>query len=171
MRPLSPNVTQPSPINDLRYLCSRVLRNNNHNNLMETKIEPKKKYILVYGTLRKHAAKNWNFNRFGPQKILGSEWIGGYTLHSLGGYPAVCIGVGSVLCELHEVYEKTYDAITRMEKGAGYEVHEVDATHPAHGKVKASLYAMPWGHLATITKGRIASGDWNVLPMLPEPKA
>ncbi len=120
-----------------------------------------KKLLLLYGTLRKNAKPNWNYNRFGPQTWVSDMRLDGYQIYSLGSYPAACIGVGSIFVELHEVYPKTYDMITKMEQGAGYEVHGIRVKHPTKGDQMASLYAMPWTVLASICRGRILSGDWN----------
>lgn len=121
------------------------------------------KYILTYGTLRKNAAKNHNFQRFGQQIHISDHWVDGYNMHHLGGYPAACSAVGSIFCELHQVDEETWSAITRMERNAGYEVHDVPMALPTHDKriVTASLYVIPTMPLLSLTKGRIESGDWN----------
>lgn len=119
------------------------------------------KHLLVYGTLRKFAEKNWNFGRFGSQDFISDAWISGYELHSLGSYPAVCKAPGSVKCELHTVDDRTEEAITRMEKNAGYEVHEIEVFDmKLKTMVKASLYAWPSAPLKSHTRGKINSGDW-----------
>lgn len=122
-----------------------------------------KRYLLCYGTLRRNAARNYNFQRFGPQHYVGDYWIYGYNLHSLGSYPAAVKGVGNIFCELHEVEEKTEESITLMERSAGYEVHQVEVLHPKQGLVSASLYAFPVGPMVALSQGKIDSGDWNEL--------
>lgn len=121
----------------------------------------KTKYLLVYGTLRKKAHVNYNYERYGTQTHVADMWVSGYDMHSLGSYPAVTPGNGMIFCELHEVAEDVVANITRMEKGAGYEVHEHEVEHPSRGMVKASLYAMPTERMAHYTTDKILSGDWN----------
>jgi gamma-glutamylcyclotransferase (GGCT)/AIG2-like uncharacterized protein YtfP len=120
------------------------------------------KHILVYGSLRKLAKRNFNFGRFGVQEFISDAWISGYELHSLGSYPAVCKNPGCVKCELHTVDDETEAAITRMEKGAGYEVHEIEVfNYKLKEMVKAKLYAWPSAPLLAHTRGKVTSGDWD----------
>lgn len=120
-------------------------------------------FLLCYGTLREKATHNWNFQRYGQQRRITDHWVFGYELHSLGSYPAATQKPGSsILCELHEVPEEVMAKITRMEVGAGYEVHEVKVMNPETNEpVVASLYAMPGDMLARWSKHKILSGDWN----------
>lgn len=120
------------------------------------------KTLLVYGTLRQKTDRNYNFGRFGAQVLLGDMWLNGYMMMNLGSYPAAVKGLGQIFCEIHQVSDKTFEHITRMEEGAGYDTHEHELDIVGIGKVTASMYAMPKAiidHYRGVN--RIRSGDWN----------
>lgn len=124
-------------------------------------------HIVVYGTLRKNADKNHNFCRFGPQEYLGDIWLNKFRLYSLGSYPFITPGVGSVFAEIHRVENGVFSALNRMEMGAGYMCEEIESVDLPDGRqVKASVWVMnPEQAVRYINGGRakvVLSGDWNL---------
>lgn len=88
-------------------------------------------YALFYGSLR---SGQYNFDRFNSSYPNGLRKIKtviltGYKMYSLGSYPA-CIWTGraadEVTFDLMEVSEAAYQAIERMEEGAGYQTNVVE---------------------------------------------
>ena len=112
------------------------------------------KLILVFGSLRKLSKRGYNFNRCGPQKYIRSLTLEGYDLFSLGSYPAICRGKGTLHCELHEVDNETYESISNMELGAAYSEGTVDLPEGP-----ATIYLYPSDRLTN--RQKVESGDWN----------
>ena len=81
--------------------------------------------ILVYGSLRSNSRRGYNYNRFGPQMLLGQDCIIGFQLYSRvnGSYPAA-LYTGNpndkIIVEAHGVDEKILQSIFNMEVRAGY---------------------------------------------------
>lgn len=112
--------------------------------------------MLVFGSLREHSKRGYNFNRFGGQKFVKAVTLNGFEMYSLGGYPTICDGDGTIQAELHIVEDSPFQSIQRMEKGAGYvekivNVDGVEATIFVWNKNKIEQYELP----------RVESGDWN----------
>ena len=82
-----------------------------------------KKYVAVYGSLRKN---HYNFNACGEQKYIKTLQLNGYDLFSLGSYPGIVPGKGTLTVELHEVDEDTLRTIRHMELGAGYREENIN---------------------------------------------
>jgi gamma-glutamylcyclotransferase (GGCT)/AIG2-like uncharacterized protein YtfP len=113
--------------------------------------------MLVFGSLRKHSKRGFNFNRYGGQKFLRSFRLPGYLMRSFRHYPAIVRGEENdeITVELHEVEEKAYNAIVRMELGAGYLPVEVDIPEG-----KATIFV--WRTPHTIEEyPLVTTGDWN----------
>lgn len=111
-------------------------------------------HVLVYGSLRSKSSRGYNFGRLGPQKYLRTITLEGYALHDLGAYPAVCESPkGSVVFELHEVDDQTYERLTQMEVGASYHMKQV--TLP---EGPATIYMMSADRLKS--RPKVESGDW-----------
>lgn len=117
------------------------------------------KRILVYGSLRPSA---YNFKRmqsmFGEDALnfLGNYVVSGYTLHSLGVYPAIVPSkstADTVSCDLLECTEECFDAIHGMELGAGYKAETVQIEDQEPAIIYVYRYAPPTG-------SRVYSGDW-----------
>lgn len=106
--------------------------------------------IIVYGSLRrKQGNSHWMTNA----QWLGDMQIEGYELYSLGHYPGVIPGEGTVYCEVYRI-----DATT---------LGELDALRTKAGEYKRQLMQTPYGSAWLYVyqrpvKGRecIASGDW-----------
>lgn len=81
--------------------------------------------IGVYGSLKKGFYNHGFLAGANPQ---GKAILRGYTLHSLGAYPAVVAGSPKDLvgCEIYEVDPNTFSILDRMERGAGY----IQVEHP-----------------------------------------
>jgi hypothetical protein len=84
-------------------------------------------HILVYGSLRSSGTRNFNFERFGPQKSLGTYSLKGFAMFDLGGYPAVVYDPkATITVELHEVSDETFAQLDLMEAASGYDRLEVE---------------------------------------------
>ena len=113
------------------------------------------RHLLVYGTLRKHSTRNHNYGRLGPQTYVKDWIITGLDMHDIitGGYPAVCVGTGTVVAELHKVSDATFKRIDRMEKAAGYRAQTIDVSDDS-----VTFYTMDPEQLSAYPK--VPSGDW-----------
>lgn len=116
-------------------------------------------YIIVFGSLRKHSSRGYNFNRCGRQEYIKTLKLKGFDLYDLGPYPAVCRGDGILTCELHEVDDATFRRIDRMEIGAGYTAVKVAVEHNME-KVEATIYTWPESALVG-SYDQVESGDWS----------
>jgi gamma-glutamylcyclotransferase (GGCT)/AIG2-like uncharacterized protein YtfP len=110
------------------------------------------KLALFYGSLKK---REFNFDRFGAgtQKFIKTVELDGYDLYDLKYYPGLTKGKGRVTFELHEVDDRAFDSISRMEAGAGYSLGE----EKVDGKEAAVFFYE--GDLSEYKK--IESGNWN----------
>lgn len=113
------------------------------------------RYLLVFGSLRKNSRRGYNYQRFGGQKYIKDIQLNGFDMVSLGGYPAISEGSGTIKTELHEVEDISYGSIYRMEIGAGYyeKVIKLD------DDIKASIFLMDKEKVGKYQK--VKSGDWN----------
>lgn len=81
--------------------------------------------IVVYGSLRKGA---YNYNRmkmFGDIEYIKTTTLEGWDLYSLGPYPGIKQGNGTIVVDLLEVDNTVYNYILAMEQGAGYKEETV----------------------------------------------
>ena len=113
--------------------------------------------IAVYGTLRKGYG---NHRLLRAAKPLGNALVTGYAMHSLGGFPAITPGVGTVTVELFEVDDQALTACDHLEGHPNWYARTPATT--TTGKA-CEIYVMP----ASKLDGRlghntlIASGDWK----------
>lgn len=112
--------------------------------------------VLTYGSLRKD---EYNFKRFIDNYPKEIEWvetikIQGYDLYSLykGSYSGIVEGNGAIICDVLNVTSKVLSSITTMEKGAGYDIKEIEV----EGK-KYFIYLYK-GKINTCP--RVINGDW-----------
>ncbi|MEG3110416.1 MULTISPECIES: gamma-glutamylcyclotransferase [Pantoea] len=106
--------------------------------------------IIVYGSLRrKQGNSHWMTNA----QWLGDYPIEGFELYSLGHYPGVIQGNGTVHCEVYRI-----DAST---------LGELDALRTKGGEYKRHLMQTPFGSAwlyvyqrSVAGRQRITSGDW-----------
>jgi gamma-glutamylcyclotransferase (GGCT)/AIG2-like uncharacterized protein YtfP len=87
----------------------------------------KTRKIAVYGSLREG---QYNFERFKQaypeiKVVKNNHRIEGFQLYSLGAYPAIKYGKGSVEIDVLEVPQRCFGQITAMELGAGYSALEI----------------------------------------------
>lgn len=116
------------------------------------------KKALFYGSLRKTSKRGFNFNKFGGQTYLETLTIAGYDMFDLDYYPAICEGRGSIVYELHDVTDESFENIRRMELGAGYS--EVSVL--VHPEVAAALFVYPKAKLISRRCVKIINnGDWS----------
>lgn len=113
-------------------------------------------HILVYGSLRKHSERGYNFNRFQGQEFIKKVTLDGYELYDLGPYPALTEGNGKVVFELHSIEDDSFKCIQYMEQGAGYTEKKVNVDG-----IEASIFVWPKRRIEACKAPRVESGDWN----------
>lgn len=113
--------------------------------------------MFVYGSLRKDMYNSVIFNEEkGDSEYIGDGLLDGYELYSLGSYPAIYEGDGSVVVELYEVHnQEVFDSIDWMEKGAGYKRKEV--TIKVNGNDETG-YVYVYSRVPSGSK--VEDGDW-----------
>lgn len=113
------------------------------------------KLLLVYGSLRAHSQRGYNFDRFGKgtQKFIRFVEVPGYDLYDLGAYPCITPGDGNLKAELHEVDDTAAAYITRMEQGAGY--YSTTVMLP-EGEAEMYYMRKPPSHAK-----QVVSGNWD----------
>ncbi len=109
--------------------------------------------IIVYGSLRKGA---YNYNAYKRAykenlQYLETKEIEGYELRSLGSYPYIREGGGTLTVDLITCNEECFQSINNMELGAGYEAKEITI-----GDFTGTIYIMNDGPDTKIVK----HGDW-----------
>lgn len=118
--------------------------------------------IFTYGTLR---SSEYNFARAngwirGEQlKVVGQGALRGFDLHTLGPYPAITPGQGTVTGELMTCPLKLFDYIDRMERGAGYTAQQVEVVLEDGRTMPAVAWVYEFPDELT-EKTLIKSGDW-----------
>lgn len=118
------------------------------------------KHLLVFGSLRQTSKRGFNFDRFGKgtQRHIKTLTLNGYDMHSLGAYPAICPGDGSIKVELHEVEDGAAERIERMEIGAGYTGIQVPVEHEGQ-TIQSTIYTWPKDRL--VARPKVETGDWE----------
>lgn len=113
------------------------------------------KYILVFGSLRKHSKRGFNYQRFGEQIFIKEVILNGFEMYSLTHYPAIKRGEGRIKAELHLVSEEIFRMINAMEVNAGYTPIVLNVE-----KRNAVIYLMD---IDFKKRGfeRVESGDWD----------
>ena len=115
--------------------------------------------VAVYGTL-KHG--HCNHDLLIECKLVGALWIEGYTMHSLGAYPAVTretyISAStltpSIWCEVYEVPDDLTQA--RLDRLEGYpHLYQKEVVDTIMGYV--TLYTMQGAE----QYDRITNGEWQ----------
>ena len=115
------------------------------------------KHIVVFGSLRQHSKRGYNFNRFGGQTFIKPLELEGYDMFDLGAYPAIAEGKGKIQCELHSIEDRSFLSVQRMEAGAGYTEKTLDIEG-----VPATIFVMSPQMLKAYGKVKpYPSGDWN----------
>ena len=113
------------------------------------------KKILVYGSLRNN---EYNFKRFKEYfgeglKYIKTLTIEGYKLYDLGSYPGIKESVNNepLVVDVMETSQEAYDAIYRMEIGAGYKTKTVTIEGEDH-----TIYVYQGN-----PRRLVESGDWS----------
>lgn len=120
------------------------------------------KFVFVYGSLRSGEYNNYLLAR--STKICDAT-VRGFDLYSLGAFPAVIPSSNSdveVIGEVFNVDPLDLAVINRMERGAGYTVHEVAATpiaEPAKPQ-HAIIYVFSDSNWLKHIGELVPSGDW-----------
>lgn len=124
------------------------------------------KRIFVYGSLRRGEYNHQGAFASGVQHVADGR-IKGAILHSLGAYPCIVASkndADTVVGEVYDLADDTFNWVERMELGAGYirRPVEVDShnniAEDGEGPIQAEAYFYPYpptyGHV-------VASGDWS----------
>lgn len=107
--------------------------------------------IAVYGSLR---IGEYNFKRmelFGEINHISTTTVQGWDLFSLGPYPGIKPGAGTIVVDLLECDDRVYQYIYGMEIGAGYIEREIN--------IDGELYKIYEYTGGTWTEA-IPTGDW-----------
>ena len=107
--------------------------------------------IATYGSLR---AGEYNFKRmklFGEINYISTTTIEGWDLFSLGPYPGIKPGKGTIVIDLLECDDKVYQYIHAMELGAGYIEREIN--------INGELYKI-YEYTGNTWTEVIPTGDW-----------
>ena len=119
------------------------------------------KLVAVYGTLKQG---------FGNHRLLqhctkvGTVDLEGWDMYSLGGFPAVCKGNGTILAEVYEVEDlATMVALDRLE---GYRAKDEASSFYLRRTVDtpfgdAYMYMMEPNDSYLSGRPKIADGDWR----------
>ncbi len=86
--------------------------------------------VAVYGSLRKGLG---NHRVLGDSKLIGKEWIPNYEMFSLGSFPGIRNGKGSIYVEVYEVDSNTLERLDTLE---GY--HAKDSVNNFYNKEEVS---------------------------------
>ena len=86
--------------------------------------------VAVYGSLRKGLG---NHRVLGDSKLIGKEWIPNYEMFSLGSFPGIRNGKGSIYVEVYEVDSNTLERLDTLE---GY--HAKDSVNNFYDKEEVS---------------------------------
>lgn len=127
--------------------------------------------VVFYGSLRLNEY-NYNAfkNRFGEDnfKYLGTTTIEGYTLHSLGSYPVIIPTQEqnkTVVVDIMELNDSAYEAVKRMELGAGYrEINVIlnyrNEIRDRNESIASPIYIMDV--LPSYAQEEVEHGDWSL---------
>lgn len=92
--------------------------------------------MYFYGSLRLDQYNyKWFTQRFGKEnyQYQGTKTINGFNLYSLGSYPAIVPTIGgSIVVDEFLVSPEVFEAVRRMELGAGYHETQIDGAYIYH---------------------------------------
>jgi len=108
--------------------------------------------IAVYGSLRQG---EYNFERMsyiGDIQYETTTTIQGWDLYSLGMYPAIKKGTGTIVVDILNVGDEVLDFIRGMEFGAGYHEETVNVDGQ-----DCFIYVYNY----ELSRNQVLSGDWK----------
>lgn len=111
------------------------------------------KQIAVYGSLREG---EYNFNAFPDAKKVKQSRVEGFKLYSLGAYPGAIKSESeedTMVVDIIEVGEASYERIRAMELGAGYTEESVD--------IEGEEYPIYVYRRQPREENLVESGDWS----------
>lgn len=118
-----------------------------------------KHYVLVYGTLRQGG---YNHSLMGEAEFLASLKLSGFTMVSLGSYPAVYLDAQAeelIYAELYAVGTATFARLDQLEGYPSfYNRSQVEVSLANGQQVNAWIYHMTKQELSD--KEPVKSGDW-----------
>src|SRR5690554_8044142 len=121
--------------------------------------QQEKNYVLVYGTLRKGG---YNHGLMGEAEILANLKLTGFSMVSLGSYPAVYMNNQAdkaIHAELYLVDETTFARLDQLEGYPDFYNRSQIEVKLANGQpIKAWIYHMSQEELSD--KEPVEEGDW-----------
>ena len=121
--------------------------------------QQEKNYVLVYGTLRKGG---YNHGLMGEAEILANLKLTGFSMVSLGSYPAVYMNnqaEKAIHAELNLVDEATFARLDQLEGYPDfYNRSQIEVKLTSGKQVKAWIYHMSQEELSD--KEPVEEGDW-----------
>ena len=111
-------------------------------------------YLLVYGSLRKQEYNYYAFKSLFKDELqyINTGIINGYDMYSLGTFPAIIAGEGSIVVDLIKCSYECYNDILNMELNANYREETV-----LYNKKMCKLFIYNDSNLAN----KIPEGDWT----------
>ena len=146
-------------------MTSKQLRNKLRREKKKNENKMKKKLIAVYGNLRKGCKDNYEYLRH--SEYLGVfESLPEYKFLDIGNYPALIKGSGSVIIEVYEVSEQSFNEISEYEccfnynsttLNDKYSLTKQEKINTPFGEAVIFMYSKPEDvdHAPVIT-----NGDW-----------
>lgn len=113
--------------------------------------------VFVYGTL---LSGNGNNRLLSGSALVGKRTLTGFDMVTLGGFPAIEPGAGTVVGEVYEINEETLDRLDGLEgytEGGNHNLYERETITTDDG-ITAFVYVMPG---CKEEYPPLDSGDWN----------
>ncbi len=112
--------------------------------------------VAVYGSLRKGLG---NHRVLGDSTLLGTDVVSGWEMFSLGGFPGIRSGLGSIVVEVYLVdNEAIAEALDRLEGYRGPDAnnfYDKETVFTQYGE--ASIYTLQEGYDGS---NIVEKGDW-----------
>lgn len=113
------------------------------------------KRIAVYGSLREGLQNHIYY--MSDAQLIGTETIQGFDMYSLGMYPCITKGEGTVLFEIYDVEDDVAKAIEFMETSAGYRKASLSTKYG-----EAEVYVYPPDSIERYNISyKVTGGDWK----------
>lgn len=108
--------------------------------------------IAVYGSLRNNEYNFLRMKALGKIEYIETTTLSGWDLYSLGPYPAINPGEGTIVVDIIGVDDTVLDFIRMMERGANYREETVDI----NGE-DCFIYV----YNNNLSSNQVPSGDWS----------
>lgn len=129
--------------------------------MSETSVE--KKYYVVYGSLRKGFGNyKWCLENKSGVDFVKEEDIPGFDMYSLGGFPGINVGEGTIKGEIFSIENESIE--DRLDNLEGYRKNSPESSMYIKEIVNTSIgpaYIYVYnGNLKSISQ-KVDSGDWK----------